>query len=498
MGAGVSDYRLARAVSQSGGLGVVSGTGINTILLRRLQDGDPEGNVRRAIQAFPDPEVAARILQAYFVDGGREPGEPYGLAPMPAVEASLRFHQMNVLAAFVEVYLAKEGHSGPVGINFLEKIQTSNLSGIYGAMLAGVDVVLVGAGIPREIPGVLDSLSEHADVSILAHVVPAFEGQGGPVPEVRIHFSPKTTLPGYHRALRPPLQRPQFLAIVSSITLAQHLAKKASGRVDGFIVEHHVAGGHNAPPRGPLKLSSAGEPIYGPKDETSVESFRDLGLPFWLAGAYASPERFAEARALGAHGVQIGTAFAFCEESGLAPRFKTAVLKKWGQGDAAELVFTDPYASPTGFPFKVIPLSDTLADRKLYGVRNRVCDLGYLRQTIVMPDGSVMFRCPAEPTEDYVRKGGKAEESIGRKCLCNALMANIGLAQFQIGAVHPELPLLTAGDDLGVIARFARGPDGFREYTAADVISVLQGATESVPETRHESPDSASRHAPLP
>ena len=30
---------------------------------------------------------------------------------------------------------------------------------------------------------------------------------------------------------------------------------------------------------------------------------------------------------------------------------------------------------------------------------------------------------------DYVAKGGKVEETVGRKCLCNALMANIGHGQ---------------------------------------------------------------------
>ncbi|MDE3217251.1 MAG: nitronate monooxygenase, partial [Gemmatimonadota bacterium] len=41
MGAGVSNWMLARAVSLRGQLGVVSGTVIDTIFVRRLQDGDP-------------------------------------------------------------------------------------------------------------------------------------------------------------------------------------------------------------------------------------------------------------------------------------------------------------------------------------------------------------------------------------------------------------------------------------------------------------------------
>ena len=57
-----------------------------------------------------------------------------------------------MVANFVEVYLASEGHDGMVGINYLEKTQLATPYAIYGAMLAGVDFVLMGAGLPREIP----------------------------------------------------------------------------------------------------------------------------------------------------------------------------------------------------------------------------------------------------------------------------------------------------------------------------------------------------------
>lgn len=46
MGVGVSDWRLVRAVSQAGQLGVVSGTALAAILVRRLQTGDAAGQMR--------------------------------------------------------------------------------------------------------------------------------------------------------------------------------------------------------------------------------------------------------------------------------------------------------------------------------------------------------------------------------------------------------------------------------------------------------------------
>jgi len=51
-----------------------------------------------------------------------------------------------VLGQLAEVFLAREGHENPVGINFLEKVQMPHLSSIYGAMLAGVGLRDHGGG----------------------------------------------------------------------------------------------------------------------------------------------------------------------------------------------------------------------------------------------------------------------------------------------------------------------------------------------------------------
>ena len=73
MGVGVSGWRLARAASMGGALGVVSGTCIDTVLVRRLQDGDEGGHLRRAMSHFPVPEVSERILRRWFQPIGRAP-----------------------------------------------------------------------------------------------------------------------------------------------------------------------------------------------------------------------------------------------------------------------------------------------------------------------------------------------------------------------------------------------------------------------------------------
>ncbi|MEO8035216.1 MAG: nitronate monooxygenase, partial [Acidobacteriota bacterium] len=246
------------------------------------------------------------------------------------------------------------------------------------------------------------------------------------------------------------------------------MLRRSTGAVDGFIIEGPDAGGHNAPPRGKLQLDESGQPVYGDKDVVDLEKIRELGLPFWLAGRQATPEKLHAARLLGAAGIQVGTAFAFCEESGLDEKYRAALIQKSVSKTA--VVFTDPLASPTSFPFKVAMLENTLSDEAVYLARERNCNLGFLREVFRRADGSIGYRCPAEPVEAYVAKGGDLANTAGRKCLCNALVSNIGLPQIRKnGYVEPAL--ITAGDDLVEIARFLR--PGRSTYTAQETIETL-------------------------
>jgi nitronate monooxygenase len=460
MGVAVSGWRLARAVAETGQLGVVSGTALASVYARQLQLGDPDGHLARATAQFPLPALAERVWQNYYVPGGKPAEAPFKATPMPSLSPGPALVELTVLANFVEVFLAKAGHTGRVGINFLEKIQMPTLPSIYGAMLAKVDYILMGAGIPRSIPGVLDRFARGEPAELKIDV-------SGAKPEDNClsKFDPRTIFNGP----APELLRPQFLAIISSATLALTLARKSNGKVDGFIVEGPVAGGHNAPPRGPLTLSAAGEPVYGPRDVPELAKIREIGLPFWLAGSYAKPEKIAEARQLGAAGVQLGTVFAFCNESGVTAALKRQIFQL--SRIAPLRVFTDPLASPTGFPFKVIQLLGTLSEEVQYFARERICDLGYLREAYRKEDGTTGYRCASEPLEDYVKKGGKIEDTVGRKCLCNGLMATVGLGQQR--PVGPEDPILTAGDDVANLVRYL--PPDRDSYGAADAIRWLLG-----------------------
>ena len=258
---------------------VISGTALDTVLVRRLQHGDVGGHMRRGLAAFPVPAVAERILARYFKAEAEQDEKPSRLIAGFRIDPSANVVDLTIAANFVEVFLAKEGHQGHVGVNFLEKIQMPNLTSMFGAMLAGVDNVLMGAGIPRTIPGILDALSEWKPVEMRINVEDAdkedaYFSRFDPLEWIRSHL-PDIELPK--------LKRPDFFPIISSNVLAITLAKKSTGKVNGFIVERHVAGGHNAPPRGGMTLDEKNEPIYGVKDEADLAQLSKTGA--FLSGS---------------------------------------------------------------------------------------------------------------------------------------------------------------------------------------------------------------------
>ena len=457
MGIAVSSWQLARAVSQTGQLGVVSGTAIDAVFARRLQDGDVTGDLRRAIRAFPIPAMAERVFTRYFNEGGRDPSHQYASVSKLTISPNAEALELLVLSNFAEVWLAKEGHDGIVGINYLEKIQMATPSGAYGAMLADVDYVLMGAGIPAEIPQMLNDLALHKNASLNIAV-------DGATSQYKSTFHPKV----FTGVDLPPLHRPKFLAIISAHILATYLAKDEVTRPDGFVIEGFNAGGHNAPPRGTMILDDDGQPVFGPRDEADIEKVAKVGLPFWLAGGYSTPAHVQSALASGATGVQIGTLFSLAFETGLDEGLRKIMIDELRAGSL--VVRTDPFASPTGFPFKVVTLQSTLSETPLYAARPRLCDLGYLRVPYERSPGTLGYRCSAEPTHVFIKKGGTAEDALGRKCLCNGLMANIGLGNTR-GDGYVEQPLLTLGADLsGVTEMLKVFPNG---WSAKEAVNYL-------------------------
>ncbi|MEI6404712.1 MAG: nitronate monooxygenase [Actinomycetes bacterium] len=459
MGAAVSSWYLAKTVASDGQMGVVSGTALETIVARRLQNGDEGGHMREALAAFPYQDVAEHILKTFYLPEGRQ-GKPFRPMRRISIKAHTEHDQLTVAANFVEVWLAKQAGTGKVGINFLEKLQTATPAALYGAMLAGVDAILMGAGIPREIPQLMTDFSRGLTGGLtIDSDRPA--GMAAPI----LEFDPKASF-----GAAPELPRPAFLAIVTAEVLASYLARNEVTRPDGFVVEHFMAGGHNAPPRR-LQETETG---YGPLDEANIDKVRDVGLPFWLAGGRATSDSVKQAVEMGAEGVQVGSLFALSNESGLLPEYREQMLQAAREGNLK--VRTDHRASPTGFPFKVVELPGTMGTDEVYKARPRLCDLGYLRSSHIDEVGKVSYRCAAEPEDPFLKKGGDEEELRARICLCNGLTAAVGLGQERPDG-YKEAPLLTLGATTSDVEAMLKDfPTG---WSAHDVVARLLAGVEA-------------------
>ena len=459
MGIAVSSWQLAKEVSIAGELGVISGTAIDSVVARRLQDGDLTGDIRRAMAAYPHQDTIKEITDRFYIEGGRAEGKPYLDVPKLSIKGNLFSNKLLAVASFVEVWLAKEGHNGLIGMNILEKIQLAIPAQLYGAMLAEVDYILIGAGIPAQVPHLLNEISQGNKVAMKVDVADTKDKH-------YLHFDPRTLgLDNF------PIKRPLFLAIVTSHALVAYLNKDEETRPDGYVIEYHVAGGHNAPPRAKNHVNDEGEAVYNELDIPNLEKIHASGSPFWLAGGYATPEKVKEAISYGAQGVQVGSLFALANESGFTNENRSSILVSLA--DPTMRVMTDASASPTGFPFKVIQNNQTLSNDNLYKERTRICDLGYLRTMFQREKGGIGYRCPAEPLDNYEFKNGEVDQAQGSKCLCNALMADIGLGQVRPDG-RTEISLLTFGSDLdGPRALRALHPDG---WNAVQALNFLKSA----------------------
>lgn len=459
MGVKVANWKLAAAVTRNGGFATVSGVALARTMALQLQRGDEGGHLRRALDHFPFPHIAKKVLDAFYIDASDRRNKARRGIPVYSLHPSDLLIASSICANFAEVWLANDaGIKGRVGINYLEKIQMSIIFEILGAMLADVEYIAMGAGIPWQIPEVINSILEGRLVKY--HV--SIDGNGK---TIEVCFDPK----GFFGGPLPAMNRPRFFPIVGSHVLAQYMVKKNPSQesIDGFIVEEHIAGGHNAPPRGTYPSTADGQPIYGKRDDIDYDKISDLGQPFWIGGGMASPEMIERALSLGATGVQVGSAFAFCNESGMDPHWKSAVIRLAYNNNLE--VFTDAICSPTGFPFKVARVPGTLSDKEVYMAQKRACRHGALVTLYERTDGSIGYRCPGEPVEQYVKqKGGNKADTEGRICLCEALINASGLDR------GPKVPIITVGDDITrLIPILVSHENG--TYSAADVFRYLRG-----------------------
>ena len=329
----------------------------------------------------------------------------------------------------MEVKRAQSGHRGQVGINVMWKCALTVLPSIYGAMLAGVDALLCGAGVPMELPAIVAKLRDGEDLG--------FEPLTGGT--THVHLQVAQDCPAEFLARFEP---PKMIPILSNFAFPKRLLdtwqKSYGARPFAFVLENHAAGGHNAPPRNKSDFTAQDDL------EGYFEKVVALGVPVFVAGDFkngGTHEDYEFWRARGAYGVQVGSRFALCNESGMRADLREKIIASNRVGQTK--IETSPRYSPTGYPLKFVDMPGTLARPELHEERRRVCNRMYLAQSHFKQnsDGTLTesYLCPAQSEAQYTRGGGDAGDLEGRICLCNALLSTAGFY------TDEEAPLVTLG-----------------------------------------------------
>ena len=414
MGIHVSSAKLANCTSRLGALGVVSGAALRHVILEDIRANDEE--TISITKQFPIAHYIEEALS--FMPGGKKHNRPVPVdTPEPRYSAYPR--RLSAVAAYVEVMRAKRGHGGKVGINVMWKCPLTVLPTIYGAMLAGVDALLCGAGVPMELPDIVAKIRAGMNMEYLPLT--------GTETHARMDIADDNS-----SAFLQSLDAPRMIPILSNFAFAKRLLdtweKKYHALPFAFVLENHAAGGHNAPPRN--------KSTFDKQDnlETYFDKVVKLGIPVYAAGNFkdgGTRQEFERWTSKGAYGLQIGSRFALCEESGMREDLRNQIIEKNRQ-ESLE-VKTDMKASPTGYPIKIAQLPGTISEEAIYKARKRLCNKKYLVRSHFkeMPDGSKKetYICSAMSAEEYGRLGGDPAETEGKVCLCNGLLSTAGYYQ---------------------------------------------------------------------
>ncbi len=268
MGIGVSAHRLAGSVAAMGGVGTIS-----SVDLRRHH-----------------PDLMARTQ-------GLKPGA----GAKDAIDAA------NLLALEREIRLARKRAAGCglLAVNVMRAVTAYGPS-ITRALECGIDAVVVGAGLPLDLP---DLARDHP-----------------------------------HTALIP------ILSDARGVQLLVRKWERKKRLPDAIVIEHpRLAGGH----LGAAKIADLQDPRFDFENAIAqARAFlRSAGiedtLPLIAAGGIRSQHDIRRLQALGAAAVQLGTPFAVTEEGDAHPAFKRVLAEAT---DDALVEFT----SVAGLPARAV------------------------------------------------------------------------------------------------------------------------------------------------
>jgi nitronate monooxygenase len=277
MGVGVSLYPLASAVAEQGGVGIVSSAALDRLVSKRT---------------------------------GKK--------------------HTSYEAAFEEITQAK-AKGGAAGINIMVALIRDYEESVKGAIDAGADVIISGAGLPLSLP-----------------------------------------------AIQPPGET-ALIPIVSSARALEIICKKwerLGYRPDAVVLEGPLAGGHlGFKPEDIDGESNKLENLLPPVKDTAAKYG---GFPVIVAGGIYTRDDIVRFLRMGADGVQMGTRFLVTEESSATDAYKRAVIN----AGVEDILVSHIPGSPCGLPFMVIKESGMFQDA-LDRKRKPRCDKGY----VLRPDG---------------------------------------------------------------------------------------------------------------
>jgi len=293
MGVGVSLHPLARAVAREGGLGIVSSACLDRLVSKRT----------------------GKKVNSYE-------------------------------AAYEEVSLSK-AENGFAGINIMAALVRDYNDSVKGALDAGADAIISGAGLPLSLP-----------------------------------------------AIQPPKDT-ALIPIVSSARALEIICKKwekLGYRPDAVVLEGPLAGGHLGFRIDQVELESN-------RLENLLPSVKEMAMkcgdiPVIVAGGIYTYDDIIRFMDSGADGVQMGTRFLATEESSATDDYKQAVVRAREE----DIVVAHRPGSPCGLPFRVIKQSP-MYQSSLKRLRKPKCDKGY----VLMKDAEGKFTvCPAkQDNENY-------------------------------------------------------------------------------------------------
>lgn len=316
MGVHISSAQLANVTARLGALGVVSSVGLRTIVAEQVRAGDVD--VIRLAQTFPIKQYVEELME--FAKGGQRHNRMVPMDDLDPAKSELP-KRLSTIASYIEVMRAKQGHYGKIGINVMWKCALTALPSIYGAMIAGVDALLCGAGVPMELPDVVSKIREGCNLS--------YHPLTGTSTSAKLNIE-QDQLAGFLQKLH----LPHMMPILSNFAFPKRIMdiwerEHNGARPFAFVLENHTAGGHNAPPRNKVEFS----------EQDDIERYFDkvhgLGVPIYVAGAFptgGSREDFLYWTERGAYGIQVGSRFALCDESGMRPDLKNGVIAKKRRG----------------------------------------------------------------------------------------------------------------------------------------------------------------------